>query len=173
MLVQADRQGNLQGRFEIDALPQAGRVFYRNGNRARLGRSSLTPNMYQRPRDEGESSESNDDFGSELDSASESEEEADDAIRNQVTSKGLSGVSTLEMFQPSDDSKSISKSSETDSDSQPESFALAADQNELGTASLVDVRTPKPPSEKTLSSSEILKKKLDPFGLFTLSKKNE
>ena len=173
MLVQADRQGNLQGRFEIDALPQAGRVFYRNGNRARLGRSSLTPNMYQRPRGEGESSESNDDFGSELDSASESEEDADDAISNQVTSKGLSGVSTLEMFQPSDDSKSISKSSETDSDSQPESFALAADQNEPGTASLVDVRTPKPPSEKTLSSSEILKKKLDPFGLFTLSKKNE
>ncbi len=97
--------------------------------------------MYQRPRGEGESSESNDDFGSELDSASESEEEADDAISNQVTSKGLSGVSTLEMFQPSDDSKSISKSSETDSDSEPESFALAADQNEPGTASLVDVRT--------------------------------
>ena len=173
MLVQADRQGNLQGRFEIDAMPQAGRVFYRNGNRARLGRSSLTPNMYQRPRGERESSSSNDDFGSELDSASESQEEVVDAISNQLTSEGLSDVHTLERFQPSDGSKSISKSSETDSDSEPESFARAAHQNEPGTASLVDVRTSKPPSEKTLSRSEGLKKKLDPFGLFTLSKKKE
>lgn len=68
MLVQADRQGNIPGRFEIDALPQAGRVFYRDGRKARLGRTSLTPNMYQRAREDKDSeSDSSEDFGGEPD----------------------------------------------------------------------------------------------------------
>jgi hypothetical protein len=57
MLVQADRQKNLEGRFEIDALPQAGRVYYRNADqteKARVGRTNQTPNMYERSRGEGE-----------------------------------------------------------------------------------------------------------------------
>lgn len=46
MLVEADRQENLGGRFEIDALPQAGRVYFRGENRTRVGRSTFTPNMF-------------------------------------------------------------------------------------------------------------------------------
>jgi len=60
MMVQADRQKNLPGRFEIDALPQAGRVYYRDSSqtkKARVGRTNQTPNMYERPRSEGELSE--------------------------------------------------------------------------------------------------------------------
>ena len=63
MLVQADRQKNLPGRFEIDALPQAGRVYYRNGERgdkARVGRSNQTPNMYERSRGDGDDLEGDD-----------------------------------------------------------------------------------------------------------------
>jgi hypothetical protein len=167
MLVQADRQGNLQGRFEIDALPQAGRVFYRNGNRARLGRSSLTPNMYQRPRGEEDSSPE-EDFGDEPDSSS-SDEASDEAISDQLAAEGLSDVpTTLSMSESSATPASVSSS-----DDEPETFALAGQQNEPGTASLVDVRTPKPPSEKSPPRDGGLRKKLDPFGLFTLSKKQE
>lgn len=54
MLIQADNQGNLPGRFEIDALPQAGRVYFRNGNRARVGRSTLTPNLFDRTDDDSD-----------------------------------------------------------------------------------------------------------------------
>ena len=54
MLVQANNQDNLPGRFEIDALPQAGRVFYRGDRRARAGRSGQTPNLFDRNRDEEE-----------------------------------------------------------------------------------------------------------------------
>jgi hypothetical protein len=50
MLVQADRQHNLPGRFEIDALPQSGRLFFRNGNQTRKGRSGQTPNLFERNR---------------------------------------------------------------------------------------------------------------------------
>jgi hypothetical protein len=60
LLVQADRQKNLPGRFEIDALPQAGRVFYRNADqteKARVGRTNQTPNMYERSRGEGDAAE--------------------------------------------------------------------------------------------------------------------
>jgi hypothetical protein len=60
MLVQADRQKNLPGRFEIDAVPQAGRVYYRNADqteKARVGRTNQTPNMYERSRDDGDSAE--------------------------------------------------------------------------------------------------------------------
>lgn len=63
LLVQADRQNNLTGRFEIDALPQAGRVFYRNSGtkkRARVGRSNQTPNMYERSRDDKDNPDSDD-----------------------------------------------------------------------------------------------------------------
>lgn len=64
MLVQADRQKNLPGRFEIDALPQAGRVYYRNGEdgeKARVGRSNQTPNMYERSRGDGDDPEVSED----------------------------------------------------------------------------------------------------------------
>ena len=167
MLVQADRQGNLQGRFEIDALPQAGRVFYRNGNRARLGRTSLTPNMYQRPRGEGEETSSDEDFGSESDAAS------DDAISDQLAAEGLSDVpTTLSMPEPSATSQEPASGSTTNAE-EPTSFALAGRQDEPGTASLVDVRTPKPSSDDSPPDGSRLKKRLDPFGLFTLSKKKE
>ena len=52
MLVQADRQQNLPGRFEIDALPQAGRSFYRGANETRAGRPGQTPNLFERNRDD-------------------------------------------------------------------------------------------------------------------------
>lgn len=51
LLVQADRQGNLPGRFEIDALPQAGRIYYRDSEESdgtRAGKPTFTPNLYQR-----------------------------------------------------------------------------------------------------------------------------
>jgi hypothetical protein len=167
MLVQADRQGNLQGRFEIDALPQAGRVFYRNGNRARLGRSSLTPNMYQRPRGEEDSSPE-EDFSDEPDSSS-ADDASEDAISDQLAAEGLSDVpTTLSMSEPSAAPPSVSTS-----DDEPATFALAGQQDEPGTASLVDVRSPKPPSQDSSPNGSGLKNKLDPLGLFTLSKKKE
>lgn len=53
MLVQADFQKNLPGRFEIDALPKSGRVYYRpdpkdseRKTRARVGRGGLNPNLF-------------------------------------------------------------------------------------------------------------------------------
>lgn len=49
MLVQAEKQYNVRGRIEIDALPQAGRVYYRPGPKqaqTRIGRTSLMPNMF-------------------------------------------------------------------------------------------------------------------------------
>lgn len=52
LLVQADQQGNLAGRFEIDALPRAGRYYSRSGRRARVGRSAQTPNIFDRISDE-------------------------------------------------------------------------------------------------------------------------
>ena len=127
--------------------------------------------MYQRPRGDGESKPLDEEFGNDADRSSD--ESSDDAISDQLASEGLSDVPSLQMFQPSDDSKSISKNSGTESGNKTQTFALADQQNELGTASLVDVRTPKPPSEDSTSKSESLKKKLDPFGLFTLSKKEE
>ena len=68
LLVQADRQHNLPGRFEIDALPKSGRVYYRDGNKSdetRVGRSLQSPNIFEQssegePEDEplsGEQSE--------------------------------------------------------------------------------------------------------------------
>ena len=54
LLIQADAQGNLPGRFEIDALPQAGRAYVRNGSRSRIGRSAYTPNMFDRVDDDGD-----------------------------------------------------------------------------------------------------------------------
>lgn len=50
LLVQADKQHNLPGRFEIDALPKAGRVYYRdsdNKNETRIGRPAQAPTMFQ------------------------------------------------------------------------------------------------------------------------------
>ena len=54
MLVQADHQKNLPGGLEIDALPKAGRVYFRPdpkdpnkpGRKARLGNSGLVPNLF-------------------------------------------------------------------------------------------------------------------------------
>ena len=167
MLVQADRQGNLQGRFEIDAVPQAGRVFYRNGNRARLGRSTLTPNMYQRPRGEKDSSPE-EDFSDESDNSS-AEESSDDAISDQLVSEGLSDIpTTLSMSEPSAAPASVNSS-----DDEPATFALAGQQDEPGTATLVDARTPERPSEKSPPEGSSLKKRIDPLGLFSLSKKKE
>ena len=54
LLIQADNQGNLPGRFEIDALPQAGRSFSRNGGKSRVGRSAYTPNMFDRVDEDGD-----------------------------------------------------------------------------------------------------------------------
>ncbi|MDA1162563.1 MAG: flagellar basal body P-ring protein FlgI [Planctomycetota bacterium] len=151
MLVQADRQGNLQGRFEIDALPQAGRVFYRNGNRARLGRSSLTPNMYQRPRGDADSNPE-EDFGSEID-ADSSDDPSIDAISDQLNEDGLSDVPVA-----------LSRSeSSTDS-------SVSARQDEPGTATIVDTRSSEALPQKEDSPDRSLRKRLDPFGLFTLSK---
>lgn len=167
MLVQADRQGNLQGRFEIDALPQAGRVFYRNGSKARLGRTSLTPNMYQRPRGEEDSS-AEEDFSDEPGDSS-AEDSDDDAISDQLAAEGLSDVpTTLSMSEPS-----ATRAAVTGSEDEPQTFALSGQQDEPGTASLVDVRTPKSPAQDSPPGESGLKKKLDPFGLFTLSKKKE
>jgi len=57
MLSQADSQQNLPGRIEIDALPEAGRIYYRkdnsadgqkpkSGRKTRIGRSAYTPNLF-------------------------------------------------------------------------------------------------------------------------------
>lgn len=52
MLVQAEELGNLPGNLEIDALPEAGRVYYRSksnrsgGSRTRIGSSKMAPNLY-------------------------------------------------------------------------------------------------------------------------------
>ena len=178
MLVQADRQGNLQGRFEIDALPQAGRVFYRDGNRTRLGRSSLTPNMYQRPR--GDDSSSDEEFGTEPETGP-SDDPSADAISKQLSEEGPSDApATLLMEARPATSTEETEESEpsgaaepaTDLD-EPASFTLTGQQNEPGTASLVDVRTKKTQPEEPPPSGSNLKSRLDPLGLFTLSKKKE
>jgi hypothetical protein len=179
MLVQADRQGNLQGRFEIDSLPQAGRVFYRNGNRARLGRSSLTPNMYQRPRGEEDSS-SDDDLGNETE-ADSSDDPSTDAISDQLAKEGFSGSppATLPMeepvneLEPSVDSESSARAESSTDPEELVPFSLNGQQSEPGTASLVDVRTKKTPTNESPPSGSNLKSRLDPLGLFTLSKKKE
>ena len=52
MLMQAEFQENLPGPVEVDALPRAGRVYYRNrdasgrGRRSRIGSASQTPNLF-------------------------------------------------------------------------------------------------------------------------------
>ena len=54
MLVQADHQQNMPGALEIDALPKAGRTYFRpdpndptkRGRRARIGNSGLVPNLF-------------------------------------------------------------------------------------------------------------------------------
>jgi hypothetical protein len=53
-LIQAARQENTSGRLEFDALPQAGRIYYRPGNAAspaadsntKVGSSNLLPNLF-------------------------------------------------------------------------------------------------------------------------------
>jgi hypothetical protein len=77
LLVQADQQKNMQGRFEIDALPRAGRYFDRAGRRARIGRAAQTPNIFDRVDDDGSADDSDD--------SSEGQEERD----------GEPGVATL------------------------------------------------------------------------------
>jgi hypothetical protein len=66
MLVQAEKQSNLSGRLEIDAMPAAGRIYYRTGatgaaetdkkDGVRVGDPNQVPNMFpatpaQSPRD--------------------------------------------------------------------------------------------------------------------------
>jgi hypothetical protein len=51
MLVQADRQSNLPGRLEIDAMPQAGRIYHRvartgDKENVRVGDPAQVPNMF-------------------------------------------------------------------------------------------------------------------------------
>jgi flagellar basal body P-ring protein FlgI len=54
MLVQADKQSNLSGRLEIDAMPAAGRIYYRTGasgatendKKVRVGDPNQVPNMF-------------------------------------------------------------------------------------------------------------------------------
>ena len=50
MLIQADRQNLLPGTLEIDAIPQAGRIYYRPDGAARqstrIGRSQTMPNLF-------------------------------------------------------------------------------------------------------------------------------
>jgi len=78
LLIQADAQGNLPGRFEIDALPQAGRTYVRNGSRSRVGRSAFTPNMFDRVDDEGDDFKGTSDTGERSDDEDEPDEFADD-----------------------------------------------------------------------------------------------
>jgi hypothetical protein len=84
MLVQADRQKNLEGRFEIDAVPQAGRVYYRNADqteKARVGRTNQTPNMYERSRGDGEAADGTEDGElTELDDELEAGDEAEPGV---------------------------------------------------------------------------------------------
>jgi hypothetical protein len=59
MLVQAEKQSNLPGRLEIDALPQAGRAYYRTvaseggaspaREKIQVGNPSAVPNMFPAP----------------------------------------------------------------------------------------------------------------------------
>jgi flagellar basal body P-ring protein FlgI len=57
MLVQADRQSNLPGRLEIDAMPQGGRIYYRSSTSGQAGKReevkvgdpSGIPNMFPVP----------------------------------------------------------------------------------------------------------------------------
>jgi hypothetical protein len=58
MLVQAERQHNMEGRIAIDALPQAGRVYQRKGEEgaARVGNQNYAPNLFPST-DEEESDE--------------------------------------------------------------------------------------------------------------------
>ncbi|MBI5761443.1 MAG: flagellar basal body P-ring protein FlgI [Planctomycetales bacterium] len=63
MLTQAERQGNLNSRLEIDALPQAGRVYYRppedipnqvstEKTKVRVGKASMLPNLFPSVKDD-------------------------------------------------------------------------------------------------------------------------
>jgi len=72
MLVQADRQSNLDGRLEIDALPRAGRYYHplasagfgggeEGREKTRIGRPDLVPNMFPIPDRTRSSEESADD----------------------------------------------------------------------------------------------------------------
>lgn len=53
-LIQAEQQGNLQGRLEMDALPKVGRIYERKGDefsntydkRTRIGRPTMAPNIF-------------------------------------------------------------------------------------------------------------------------------
>jgi hypothetical protein len=73
MLVQAERQHNLEGRIAIDKLPQAGRIFHRKGEdgAARVGNQNYAPNLFP----------STDEEESEVDAeAAESAESAEAAV---------------------------------------------------------------------------------------------
>ena len=60
MLIQAEHQQNLPGMLKIDALPQAGRIYYRpdptdpesQGRKTHVGNDGLVPNLFEGARDE-------------------------------------------------------------------------------------------------------------------------
>lgn len=57
LLVQADKQHNLPGRFEIDALPKAGRIYYRDAEQkeeTRIGRPTMSPSLFHQTTPEGD-----------------------------------------------------------------------------------------------------------------------
>jgi len=66
MLVQADLSNSIEGQIEVDALPQSGRVYYRNSeegsssrrpSKSRIGRQNMIPNMFD-VREDRQSAES-------------------------------------------------------------------------------------------------------------------
>jgi hypothetical protein len=87
MLIQAEHQHNLPGTIAIDALPQAGRIYYRppddqlaGATSARIGHQNMSPNLFPQldeneeiPKEEGVS----DDIDMESESVNEAEEAAD------------------------------------------------------------------------------------------------
>lgn len=90
-LVQANNQGNLPGRFEINAVPKAGRVFVRaDSNRrssSRVGGTGLVPNLFEGASEKPESrrdvdEDSTEDVGeaSVSDISKEENDPADDLI---------------------------------------------------------------------------------------------
>ncbi len=75
-LTEADRQGNLAGRLEIDVLPQPGRIYYRPGHgegtgssrsQKKVGSSRFIPNLFE------SKSESNDDDEDDMEGDEEEE----------------------------------------------------------------------------------------------------
>ena len=92
MLVQAQRQGNIPGRLEMDALPQSGRIYHRPpedaaiggedselSSKATVGNANLVPNIFQSLSDlTTQKKQAPVDFESDLDSAVRKTPKSDD-----------------------------------------------------------------------------------------------